>query len=373
MSARTKPPFRAEHVGSLLRPPAVKKAREDHAAGRVDAAALRKIEDDAIRAAVKMQERLGLQVATDGEIRRRHWHSDFIYQLSGFTKRDDLFSVPFHRQNGGDVLFTQEQVDITGKIKLDHVIFAEDFSFLKSACTGAVPKLTIPSLNMATLAVYAGDISKAYKRREDAEADIVAAYQAEIAGLAKLGCAYLQLDDVSFAMLADKEWTSFIYGSTGLPYERVPALNVELFNASVKNRPAGMTIGTHTCRGNFQSGWVTTGSYDFVAEAYFGGLAVDAFFVEYDDERSGNFAPLRYVPKGKMVVLGIVTSKTPQLESKDQLKRRIDEAAKYVPLDQLCLSPQCGFASTHEGNALTPDQQEAKLRLVVETAREVWG
>ncbi len=356
-----------------MRPPAVKKAREDRAAGRIDDAALRKIEDDAIRDAVKMQERVGLEVATDGEMRRRHWHSDFIYALDGFTKRDDLFSVPFHRAGQSDVTFTQEQVDITGKIKLNHVIFGDDFTFLKSACTNAVPKLTIPSVNMATLAIYAGDISKVYKRREDAEADTIAAYRAEVAGLAKLGCTYLQMDDVSFAMLVDKDWTNFIYGKTGLPYERVPAFNVDLFNASLKDRPAGMTMATHTCRGNFQSGWVTTGSYDFVAEAYFGGLAVDAFFVEYDDDRSGGFAPLRYVPKGKMVVLGIVTSKTPRLEAKDALKRRIDEAAKYVPLDQLCLSPQCGFASTQEGNALTPEQQETKLRLVVEVAREVWG
>ena len=373
MSVRTKPPFRAEHVGSLLRPPAVKQAREDRAAGRMNAAQLRRVEDDAVRAAVAMQERIGLQVATDGEIRRRHWHSDFIYSLNGLTRRDDLFSVPFHRKGEADVVFTQEQVAITDKIKLNDVIFGADFSFLKSACTTATPKLTIPSVNMATLALYAGDVSQVYRRREDAEGDTVAAYQAEIAGLAKLGCTYLQMDDVSFAMLVDKEWASFIYGKTGLPYERIPGFNVDIFNASLKQRPAGMTVATHTCRGNFRSGWVTTGSYDFVAEAYFGGLAVDAFFVEYDDDRSGGFAPLRYVPRDKMVVLGIVTSKLPQLEAKDALKRRIDEAARYVSLERLCLSPQCGFASTHEGNALTAEQQEAKLRLVVEVAREVWG
>jgi 5-methyltetrahydropteroyltriglutamate--homocysteine methyltransferase len=373
MSARTKPPFRAEHVGSLLRPPAVKQARDDLAAGLIDAAQLRHLEDEAVRAAVKMQERVGLQVATDGEIRRRHWHSDFIYALNGFTKRDDLFSVPFHRKGQADVVFTQEQVAITDKIKLKDVIFGDDFSFLKSVCTTALPKLTIPSVNMATLALYAGDVSNVYPRREDAEADTVAAYQAEVAGLARLGCHYLQMDDVSFAMLVDKEWSNFIYGRTGLPYERIPAFNVELFNASLKHRPAEMTVVTHTCRGNFRSGWVTTGSYDFVAEAYFGGLAVDAFFVEYDDDRSGSFAPLRYVPSDKMVVLGIVTSKVPHLEAKDALKRRIDEAAKYVSIDRLCLSPQCGFASTQEGNALTAEQQEAKLRLVVEVAREVWG
>lgn len=373
MSARTKPPFRAEHVGSLLRPPAVKQARDDRAAGRIDAVQLRRIEDDAVRAAVKMQERVGLQVATDGEIRRRHWHSDFIYALKGFSKRDDLFSVPFHRKGQSDVVFTQEQVAITDKIKLTDVIFGDDFTFLRSACTTALPKLTIPSVNMATLAIYAGDVSAAYRRREDAEADTVAAYQAEIAGLAKLGCNYLQMDDVSFAMLVDREWSNFIYAKTGLPYERIPAFNVDLFNASLKHRPPEMTVATHTCRGNFRSGWVTSGSYDFVAEAYFGGLAVDAFFVEYDDDRSGSFAPLRFVPDDKVVVLGVVTSKVPELEAKDALKRRIDEAAKHVSLDRLCLSPQCGFASTHEGNALTAEQQEAKLRLVVEVAQEVWG
>jgi len=372
MSVRTTPPFRAEHVGSLLRPTAVKKAREDREAGRIGAAELRGIEDEAIRAAVKMQERLGLQVATDGEIRRRHWHSDFVYEIGGFAKRADLFSVPFHTGHG-DVMFSQENVEITRKIALDHVIFGDDFTFLKSACTTAVPKLTIPSVNMAALSLNAGDWSKAYNRREDAVADLIAAFEAEIAGLAKLGCTYLQLDDVAFAMFADEQWRMQMFGQSGVGAAHIHEEAVEIFNASVKNRPVGMAIATHTCRGNFRSGWVTTGSYDFVAEAYFGGLAVDAFFVEYDDDRSGNFAPLRYVPKGKMVVLGIVTSKTPRLESKDSLKRRIDEAAKYVPLDQLCLSPQCGFASTHEGNALTPEQQEAKLRLVIETAREIWG
>jgi 5-methyltetrahydropteroyltriglutamate--homocysteine methyltransferase len=373
MSARTVPPFRAEHTGSLLRPPAVKKAREDHAAGRLDAAGLRQIEDDAIRAAVKMQERVGLQVATDGEMRRRHWHSDFIYEIGGFTKRDDVFSVPFHTEKSGDVMFSQEQVSVTGKLKLDHVIFGEDFSFLKSVCTSAVPKITIPSVNMAVLSLNAGDWAKVYKTREDAVADLVAAYRAEIAGLAKLGCTYLQLDDVAFAMFADEGWRMQMFGQSGAGAAHIHEEAVAVFNAAMKDRPAGMTIGTHTCRGNFRSGWVTTGSYDFVAEAYFGGLDIDAFFVEYDDDRSGSFAALRYVPKGKMVVLGIVTSKTPALESKDALKRRIDEAAKYVPLDRLCLSPQCGFASTQEGNALTSAQQEAKLRLVVEVAREVWG
>jgi 5-methyltetrahydropteroyltriglutamate--homocysteine methyltransferase len=372
MSVRTQPPFRADHVGSLLRPPEVKRARADHEAGRINDAALRRVEDDAIGAAVKMQEHVGLKLATDGEIRRRHWHSDFIYEIAGFQKRADLFSVPFHTGHS-EVMFSQEQVSITGKIGLDKVIFGDDFSFLKSVVTTATPKITIPSVNMAVLSLNAGDWAKAYKRREDAVADLVAAYQAQIAGLAKLGCTYLQLDDVAFAMFADEPWRTQMFGQSGAGAEHIHEEAVAVFNAAMKNRPPGMTICTHTCRGNFRSGWVTSGSYDFVAEAYFGGLDIDGFFVEYDDERSGSFAALRYVPKGRQVVLGIVTSKRPELESKDDLKRRIEKAAKYVPLENLCLSPQCGFASTHEGNALTPEQQEAKLRLVVETAREVWG
>jgi 5-methyltetrahydropteroyltriglutamate--homocysteine methyltransferase len=377
MTQRTSPPFRAEHVGSLLRPPEVARAREERAAGRITPAQLRAIEDTAIRDAVKKQEELGLQGVTDGEIRRRSWHMDFYYSIGGVEPSGESVPLAF-RNESGEVPVDLGGVRVTGKLRLDATIFGEDFSYLKSVAK-ATPKLTIPSPSVLhrrggrilDSAAYP-EVKRIYPDMDAFFADLSRIYAEEIDRLGKLGLTYLQIDDTSWASLGDPQQRELItrMGGDG---ERMHLTYIRAINASLKARPKGMTVGTHTCRGNYRSAWVASGSYDFIAEALFTSLEVDAFFLEYDDARSGGFAPLRFVPKGKMVVLGLVTSKKGALEKKDDLKRRIDEAAKYVPLDQICLSPQCGFSSTLEGNALSEDEQWAKLRLVADTAREVWG
>ena len=368
---RTKPPFRADHVGSLLRTKPVLQAREDHKQGRISAAALRQAEDDGIRQAVKLQEDLGLHGITDGEYRRGSWHMDFLYQVGGVTKVQDNLTVQF-RNEQGVVEFTPAALRVTGKLKLDHCIFGDDFKFLQSV-TKATPKLTIPSPSMMHYRGGRAAIDeKVYPSLEQFWTDLGQVYADEIAELGKLGCSYLQLDDTSLAYLNDPSQREYVtkLGGDGAAQHLT---YIKLINAALAKKPAGMTVCTHMCRGNFRSSWVAAGGYDHVAEALFGQLAVDGFFLEYDDARSGGFEPLRFVPKGKMVVLGLVTTKRGELESPDALKRRIDEAARFVPLDQLCLSPQCGFSSTVEGNALSHEEQRAKLRLVVQTAHEVWG
>ena len=365
-------PFRADHVGSLLRPPRVHAARDDFAAGRIDAAQLRAIEDEAISEAVAMQEGLGLQSATDGEFRRATWHMDFIYQLGGISQAPGHLAVKF-RNPEGTVEWTPAALHVDSRLHLDYTIFENDFRYLQSVVTTATPKLTIPSPNMVHYRGGPAAIDPAvYPDIEEFWSDLAAAYAEEVRRLAALGCTYLQLDDTSLAYLNDPAQRAMIAGR-GEDADHMHLRYIKQVNAAVAGRPDGLAVTTHMCRGNFRSSWAAEGGYDFVAEALFGELAVDGFFLEYDDERSGTFEPLRFVPPGKMVVLGLVTTKRGELESKDVLKRRIDEAAKYVPLDQLCLSPQCGFSSTVEGNVLTPDEQAAKLRLVVETAAEVWG
>jgi 5-methyltetrahydropteroyltriglutamate--homocysteine methyltransferase len=372
MTARTRPPFRADHVGSLLRSKEVLQAREDHKQGKLDAAALRKVEDKAIRDAVKMQEDIGLQVATDGEIRRGSWHMDFLYQVGGVTKVQDNLKVQFKNAQGV-IEFTPAALKVTGKLKLDKTIFGEEFQFLKSATTKATPKLTIPSPSMMHYRGGRAAIDATiYPQMEAFWTDLAKAYSDEVEGLHKLGCTYLQMDDTSLAYLNDPAQREHIK-QLGGDAEHQHEIYIKLINGALARKPADMTVCTHMCRGNFRSSWVAEGGYDFVAEALFSQLKVDGFFLEYDDARSGGFEPLRFVPKGKMVILGLVTTKKGALEKKDDLKRRIDQAAKFVPLDQLCLSPQCGFSSTVDGNALTLEEQIAKLRLVVETAREVWG
>jgi 5-methyltetrahydropteroyltriglutamate--homocysteine methyltransferase len=377
MTERTSPPFRAEHVGSLLRPPEVVRAREDAAQGRIGPAQLRAVEDKAIRDAVRKQEDLGLRAVTDGEIRRRTWHMDFIQSIGGLEKSDEMVAVAF-KNDAGDLPFAMEGVRLTGKLHLDKTIFGEDVAYLKSVAK-ATPKLTIPSPSLLHRRggrmldeKYFPDVKRVYPDTDAFFRDLSAVYADEIDRLGKLGLTYLQIDDTSWASLCDPHQRELLTraGSDG---ERVHLTYIRAINDALKRRPKGMTVATHTCRGNYRSSWISSGGYDFIAEALFTTLEVDAFFLEYDDARSGGFAPLRFVPKGKMVVLGIVTSKKGALEKKDDLKRRIDEAAKYVPLDQICLSPQCGFSSTLEGNALGEDEQWAKLRLVVDTAREVWG
>ncbi len=365
---RTTPPFRADHVGSLLRPPALLAARES-----LTGQALREVENEAVREVVRRQEEIGLQSATDGEFRRTSWHMDFIHQLGGVgTAADENITVRFHNEQG-DIEFTPAALRVHDKIKLNEPIFGDDFAFLRDAVTTAVPKLTIPSPSMVHYRGGPAALDPAvYPDVEEFWSDLSAAYAEQVRRIGELGCTYLQFDDTSLAYLNDPSQRAELT-ERGDDAEHMHLRYIKQINAALAAKPEGMTITTHMCRGNFRSSWAASGGYDFVAEALFGELAVDGFFLEFDDERSGGFEPLRYVPEGKMVVLGLVTTKHGELESKDALKRRIDEAAKYVDLDQLCLSPQCGFSSTVEGNQLTADQQFAKLALIVETAREVWG
>ena len=373
MARRTAPPFRADHVGSLLRPPELLAARASFSEGRLSAAELRQVEDEAIRDAVRMQEELGLQLATDGELRRGSWHMDFVFQLGGVTRmHDEKLRVAFH-SNHGDVEAVFSGMQVNGRVGLAETIFGEDFEFLRDAVSSATPKLTIPSPSMVHYrggrAAIDADV---YPDLDEFWSDLAAAYREEISRLGELGCTYLQLDDTSLAYLNDPSERESL-ASRGGDAEHQHLEYIRHFNEAIEDRPQGMTITTHTCRGNFRSSWVAAGGYDYVAEALFNELAVDGFFLEYDDERSGGFEPLRFVPKGKLVVLGIVTTKRGELEAKDDLKRRVEEATQFIDLDQLCLSPQCGFSSTVEGNALGYEQQVAKLRLVVETAQEIWG
>ncbi|HEY8300548.1 MAG TPA: 5-methyltetrahydropteroyltriglutamate--homocysteine S-methyltransferase [Jatrophihabitans sp.] len=371
-SSLVPPPFRGDHVGSLLRPRNLLDAREQHAAGRLDLAELRAIEDDAIREVVAMQEEIGLPAATDGEFRRTSWHMDFIYQLNGVSKTEEKIEVHF-RNAEGDLDFTSAALKVDGRVGIDEPIFGADFQFLQSVVSTAVPKLTIPAPSMVHYRGGAAAIDRGvYPDEAQFWDDLSAAYAKQVAGIAALGGTYLQLDDTSLAYLNDPAQRAMLT-SQGRDAEHQHERYIRQINKAIGDRPESLHVTTHMCRGNFRSSWAAEGGYDFVAEALFGQLDVDGFFLEYDDARSGDFAPLRFVPPGKFVVLGLITTKRPELESKDDLKRRIEQAARYVPLEQLCLSPQCGFSSTVEGNTLTRDEQIAKLRLVVETAQEVWG
>jgi 5-methyltetrahydropteroyltriglutamate--homocysteine methyltransferase len=371
---RTTPPFRADHVGSLLRPPSLLDARAAFDAGRIDADALRAAEDEAIRDAVAMQREVGLQSVTDGEFRRATWHMDFIYQLGGIEHAAGDLKVQF-RNEAGTVEWTPAALHIGEKVHLDHTIFADAFSFLRDAASDEqTPKLTIPSPNMVHYRGGRAAVDESvYPDMAEFWSDLCAAYADELRALGELGCTYLQFDDTSLAYLNDPAQREQIKQRGGADVEHLHEQYVRNINRALEGRPDGMAVTTHLCRGNFRSSWAAEGGYDYVAEALFGGLGVDGFFLEYDDARSGGFEPLRFVPEGKFVVLGLVTTKRGELESKDLLKRRIEEAARYVPIEQLCLSPQCGFSSTVEGNALTADEQRAKLELVVATAAEVWG
>jgi 5-methyltetrahydropteroyltriglutamate--homocysteine methyltransferase len=315
---------------------------------------------------------VGLQSATDGEFRRTSWHMDYIYQLGGITKADENLTVRFTNPEG-DIEFTSAALKVSDKVRLTHTIFGDHFRALEELVTTAKPKLTIPSPNMVHYRGGPAAIDPAvYPDVEEFWSDLAAAYADEVARLGELGCTYLQFDDTSLAYLNDPRQRAMI-AQRGDDAEHLHLRYIRQINQALAHKPAGMTVTTHMCRGNFRSSWAAEGGYDFVAEALFSELGVDGFFLEYDDARSGGFEPLRFVPKGKMVVLGLVTTKRGQLESPDDLKRRIDEASKFVPLEQLCLSPQCGFSSTVEGNVLSYDQEVAKLRLIVETARDVWG
>ncbi|MGY1841986.1 5-methyltetrahydropteroyltriglutamate--homocysteine S-methyltransferase [Modestobacter sp. SYSU DS0875] len=374
MSDLSGPPFRADHVGSLLRPPSLLEARARHAAGELDAAELRGIEDAAIADVVRLQADVGLATATDGEFRRTTWHMDFIYAIDGISKVEGSGAKVHFRNADGSIDWAPAGLRVDGPLRIDEPIFGADLAFLQSQVQpGQTAKLTIPSPSMVHYRGGAAAIDPAVYPDEDAFWDALsAAYRQQVQGVAAQGCTYLQLDDTSLAYLNDPAQRAQL-ADQGRDAEHQHERYIRQMNSALAGRPAGLTVTTHLCRGNFRSSWAAEGGYDFVAEALFGGLDVDGFFLEYDDDRSGGFEPLRFVPPGKRVVLGLVTSKRPELERKDDLKRRIDEAARFVPLEQLALSPQCGFSSTVEGNALTRDDQIAKLALVVETAQEVWG
>ena len=374
MSTRQRPPFRADHVGSLLRPERLHKARAEFKAGQIDRDALRAVEDECILDVIALQRDAGLKTVTDGELRRTSWHMDFIYSLGGVTQVEGESLHVHFRDESGEYDYAPPAMKVADKVTLPEPIFADAFKFLRDhASEGQTPKLTIPSPSMVH---YRGGNSSidhdVYPDMEAFWSDLTGAYSAQLRAMYDLGCRYLQLDDTSLAYVNDPKQREHIEAIGGDP-EHLHEQYIANINRAIADRPDDMSITTHMCRGNNQSMWAAEGGYDFVADALFNQLEVDGFFMEWDDERSGGFEPLRYVPKGKTVVLGLVTTKRPKLEGKDLLKRRIEEASKYVDVDQLCISPQCGFSSTEEGNKLSIEEEAAKLRLVVEVADEVWG
>jgi len=368
MSARTAPPFRADHVGSLLRPAALKDARARHAKGEISVEALREIEDREIEKIVKKQEEIGLKLATDGEFRRSWWHFDFFRGLSGVTPVSTPTGIKFH-----GVETRHEAIRIDGKIDFKGHPQLEHFRFLKAHCK-VTPKMTIPAPSSFHFRQGRVAISKeAYPGLDQFFDDLGATWRKAIRAFYDAGCRYLQLDDTAWSMLCDPKERAQSKARGDNP-DTLPAIYAKLMNDALSAKPADMAITMHSCRGNFRSTWIAQGGYEFIAEHLLANTNLDGYFLEYDSERAGGFEPLRFFPKSnKQVVLGLVTSKSGRLESKEDIKRRIDEATKFVSLDQLCLSPQCGFASTEEGNVLAEDEQWAKLRMIVELADEVWG
>jgi 5-methyltetrahydropteroyltriglutamate--homocysteine methyltransferase len=374
ISARDTPPFRADHVGSLLRPPDLARARAAFKAGEIDIDALRESEDEAILDVIELQRDAGLRTVTDGEFRRTSWHMDFIYSLGGIEQDEERsIHVHFHSEEG-EYDYNPPAMRVAGTVTLPETIFAGAFEFLRDhAHSDQNPKLTIPSPSMVHYRGGTASIDQAvYPDMNRFWDDLTAAYAAQITGVYDLGCRYLQLDDTSLAYVNDPAQREHIVEIGGDP-EHLHERYIANINAALADKPDDLVVTTHLCRGNNQSMWAAEGGYEFVAEALFGDLNVDGYFLEFDDQRSGSFEPLRFVPEGKQVVLGLVTTKHPQLESRDLLKRRIDEASQFVDADQLCLSPQCGFSSTEEGNKLTIDDQRRKLELVVDVADDVWG
>jgi 5-methyltetrahydropteroyltriglutamate--homocysteine methyltransferase len=371
MAQRTTPPFRADHVGSLLRPPELIEARKKFERNEITAEELRRIEQDSVRAVVKLQEEIGLQLATDGEYQRSSWHRDFLQQIGNVRMVENQLKLRFHTHEG-DTEMTPPGFRIEGKLFRPKPIFVEHFKFLKSVCH-VTPKITIPSpSNLHFRGGRQMVDEKAYPEMSEFFADLGKVYREEVADLAAAGCRYLQLDEVNFAYLCDPGLREQVR-AIGEDPATLPQTYAKLLNSTIAEKPKDMAVAMHLCRGNSRSAWIAEGGYEPVAEVLFNAVNVDGYFLEYDSPRAGDFAPLRFVPKGKTIVLGLVTSKVPTLESKDELKRKIEEAAKYVPLDQLALSPQCGFASVLEGNKLTVADEVAKLTMIVEVAREVWG
>ncbi len=366
----THAPFRADHVGSFLRPQSLLEARAAKARGEIDAEALRAVEDQAISDIVRFQEDLGLQGITDGEFRRTYFHVDFLTQLDGVIEEGGT-AVKFHRADG-ELDYAPPVMKVTGKVSHARDIQRRDYDYL-AAQTTRTPKVTIPSPTMLHFRGGRAAISEdVYPDLEEFYADVAAAYRAEIASLAEAGLRYIQLDDTNLAYLCDETQRENAR-RRGMDPDELPRLYAKLINDSIRDRPDDMVACVHLCRGNFRSSWAAEGGYEPVAEVLFNALEVDGYFLEYDDPRSGDFAPLRHVPKGKTVVLGLVTTKLDALEDRDAVKRRIDDAAQHMPLDQMALSPQCGFSSTVHGNEIEVERQADKLRLVVDVARDVWG
>ena len=372
MQERTKPPFRADHVGSLIRPDALIRAREQAESKEISEAELRRIQQAAIRDVVRMQEELGLKLVTDGEYNRHSWHRDFMLKFANVRMVPSKLTVRFHSAEG-ERLHSPPTMQVTGKLaRPAGGMFIEDFKFLVSIAR-AMPKITIPS---PTVMHFRGG-----REAIDADAypdigafydDLARLYREEIAELAQAGCRYLQIDEVNLAYLCDPELRRQVV-NIGEDPASLPSTYARLLNDTIKDRPPDMTVCMHLCRGNFAGAWVAEGGYEPIAELLFNEIGIDGYFLEYDSARAGSFEPLRFLPKGKIAVLGLVTTKSGQLESKDELKRRIDEAARHAPLERLALSPQCGFSSGIGGNTMDIEGEIAKLTLVVETAREVWG
>jgi 5-methyltetrahydropteroyltriglutamate--homocysteine methyltransferase len=364
-----KPPFRADHVGSLLRPKALHEIRAKAKRGEVAKEELKQAEDRHIRDVVKLQEDVGLQSITDGEFRRDWWHIDFLHGFDGVDLAAPQYASDAKFKN------TDEQppyMVISGKIRRSRPSMLPHFVFLKSIIKKGTAKFTMPSPAMLHARADRASLRKVYPDVDEFWADLTKAYREEIADLYKAGCRYLQIDDTTIAMMGDPK-VQEQFRKLGDEPKKDTAMYAEAVNEAIRDVPDDMTVCIHTCRGNFKSTWLASGSYDYVAEIAFSRIDVDGFFLEYDTERAGGFEPLRYIPKGKRLVLGLVSSKLPELEKKDDLKRRLEAASKYIPMENLCLSPQCGFSSTHHGNNLTEAQELAKLKLCIDTATEVWG
>jgi 5-methyltetrahydropteroyltriglutamate--homocysteine methyltransferase len=365
---RTEPPFRADHVGSLLRPAALKQARDKRSRGEITAEALREVEDREIANVIRKQEDVGLKSITDGEFRRTSWNYDFLERLAGVESYMGERKIKFQGPQPRPILL--RVIGKLGGYKPHPMI--EHFKFLK-AHTQRTPKMTVPSPSSLHFRYGRDAVPEAiYPAMEEFYRDLGQSYRKVVRAFADAGCRYLQLDEVNLAYLCDPSLRGQIT-ARGEDPETLPAIYADMINAAISDIPPDMTITMHLCRGNFRSSFVASGGYEPVAEILFNAIKVHGYFMEYDSDRAGGFEPLRFVPKGKTVVLGLVTTKSGQLESRDDIKRRVDQAAKYVALDQLCLSPQCGFASTEEGNVLGEDEQWAKLRMIVEVAEKIWG
>jgi len=370
------PPFRADHVGSLLRPPELLRTRDEHQRGTLSAESLRAIEDRSIRDVAKLQEEIGLQGITDGEYRRTIWHADFLRQIEGVSVKQGVADadglVRKFKSGDQEIERSPTRFYTKGPLKRGRGIETENFQYLASV-TDRTPKLCIPSPTILHMRGGRAAIDKqAYPDMDSFYADLARVYREEIHALADLGCTYLQLDDPNMAYLCDEKMRQGVR-QIGEDPDQLPRTYAKLIDECIKDRPANMTVCMHICRGNFRSAWAAEGGYDPVAEILFNEFKLDGFFLEYDSPRAGSFAPLRFVPKGMKIVLGLVTTKSGDMESADDLKRRIDQASRYIPLEQLALSPQCGFSSTVLGNNITVDAEIAKLSLVVRVAREVWG